>query len=77
LNGGGEERSATIARGGPPVSQLPDHPVEVNLTAALHHEHIARVVSRIVEPEANHSRLPVFLFNCFKLKSVGISDVRL
>jgi len=51
--------------------------VEVDLCAAQDYEHVTRVVARVFEPKTDHRRLPVFLLQRFKLKSIGISHVGL
>ena len=66
-----------VAGYSPTVGQLPNHSVEVDLTPAQHDQHVARVVLRIVQPKPDHRRLPIFLFQRLKLKTIRIRDVSL
>jgi len=49
--------------------------MEVDFASAQYDEDVTCVVLRIIEPETNHSRLPIFLLQSLKLKSLGIGNV--
>jgi hypothetical protein len=66
-----------IARDGPTVSQLSDHPMEVDLAPTQHDHHIAGVILRILKPEPDHRRLTILLFQRLKLKTIRIRDISL
>ena len=59
-----------IACGCPTISQLPDHPVKVDLAAAKHHHDITGVVLRILIESESRS-LSIFLLQSFKRKVRG------
>ena len=51
-----------IAGYGPTISDLADHPVEMNVAAAEHNKHVPRVISRILKSKLDHRSLSILLF---------------